>query len=152
MILLENLVGYVEKAVRYFKKGYQIGHQYGKIFRSISIIENKPIQHVLKEVKDMSIQQVLEKAEMSPDLKKFEVGKKEPPTDEDIEKYYKRYVAKFEADAAYEWDTEEMMTLEEYFVKAKDKDSPSKGWYFLFSSTSHCMIGSPFGDGPLIFM
>ena len=82
----------------------------------------------------------------------IEVSKDEPPTDEDIEKYYKRYVAKFEEDKEDNWCTEEMMTLEEYSEKAKEAEKYGNGWMYLFSTTSHCMIGSPFGDGPIMFM
>jgi len=44
------------------------------------------------------------------------------------------YVVRFEEDAEHEWDTEEVITLEEYSEKAKDKDYG--GWRFLFSSVS----------------
>lgn len=53
--------------------------------------------------------------------------KKRKPTDEDIEKYYKRYLTKF----GEEWNTEKM-TLEQYSEKVKGEYG---GWHFLFSST-----------------
>lgn len=133
--ILENLVGFAEKFVRDFGEGWRLGKAYkeeaakGEIDK-LKMIES-PIPSWTMEV---------------------DVGTSDkPPTDEDIEKYYARYVNRFKADAEHEWDTEEKMTLEEYSEKAKDKNYGG-GWRFLFLSASHCMIGSPFGDGPLIFM
>lgn len=114
----------------------------------LNILENV-FGYLLKIVEPKKkVKQSISKAEKYNIIKCHIPGVTPDPTDEEIEKYYKMYVVRFEEDAEHEWDTEEVITLEEYSEKAKDKDYG--GWRFLFSSVSHCMIGC--FDGPSIFM
>lgn len=63
----------------------------------------------------------------------------EIPSDEDIDKYYRMYLKKFELDTEDEWTTAEPIPFEEFEKDAKKDD----GWRFLIRMTSDAFSFDP---------
>lgn len=69
------------------------------------------------------------------------------PTNEDIDKYYKMYLIKFEEDNKDRWNTEEPMPFDHWEKCARDDfdfDFGKVGWKFMISMTSDMFSFDPY--------
>ena len=80
---------------------------------------------------------------MNPALSKTELENMEAdwlPTDDEILKYYKMYVKKFQLDRENKWSVEEPMLFEEWEKRAK----ATGGYRYMIGHTVDAFIGSPY--------
>ena len=89
------------------------------------------------------------------ETKKMKSG--EIPSDEDIKKYYKMYLKKFDLDNRDQWTTEESMSFEKFEKDAKSNEKQEgiirkrQGWEFLIAMTSDAFSFDPVSGQSIMY-